>query len=99
MIEIFLAGRTLAPATQHALAHNFHHVVTRASAAVEPVEAVEDEVERERELGAVIAWSEGASVGDREGHLHGIRMGGTELAFELGGRTRIEVPGIVEERL
>jgi hypothetical protein len=30
------------------------------SAALEPVEAVEDEVERERELGVVIAWSKGA---------------------------------------
>jgi hypothetical protein len=33
---------------------------------VEPVEAVEDEVERECEIGVVIAWSEGATVGDRE---------------------------------
>ena len=45
------------------------------SAALEPVEAVEDEVERVRELGGVIAWSQGAVVGDREGHLHDVGMG------------------------
>jgi hypothetical protein len=66
---------------------------------VEPVEAVEEEVERERELGVVITGSEGATVGDREGHLDDVGMGSAELALELGGRRRIEVPGIVEERL
>jgi NADPH:quinone reductase-like Zn-dependent oxidoreductase len=66
---------------------------------VESVEAVEEEVERERELGFVIARSEGAAVGDREGHLDDIGMGRTELPLEFGGRRRIKVPGIVEEPL
>jgi hypothetical protein len=59
------------------------------SAALEPVEAVEDEVERERELGVLIAWSGGATMGDRKGHIHHIGMGGAELALESGGRTFI----------
>ena len=71
------------------------------SAVLEPVEAVEDEVDRERELGGAIACSEGAVVGDREGHLHDVGVGGAELALQLGGglRAEVAVPGIVEERL
>ena len=36
------------------------------------VEAVEDEVERERELGVVIAWSEGAASRRRQDRHHGV---------------------------
>jgi hypothetical protein len=61
------------------------------SAAPEPVEAVENKVERQLEFDVVIAWSEGATVGDREGHLHDVRMGGTQLVREARGRLRIEV--------
>src|SRR6516162_3905250 len=55
-----------------------------ASAALEPGEAVEDEVERVRELGGAIACSQGAAVGDRQGHLHDVGVGSAELALELG---------------
>ena len=47
----------------------------RVSAALEPVKAVEDEVEPVRERGGVIAWSQGTVVGDRKGHLHDVGMG------------------------
>jgi hypothetical protein len=63
------------------------------SAALEPVEAVEDEVERELELDVVIAAPKGASVGDREGHLRDVRKRGAKLAGDAGGRLRLEVSG------
>src|ERR1700692_1200146 len=69
------------------------------SAALEPGEAVEDEVECELKLGVVVAPAEGAAVGDREGHLHDVGMAGAECAGEGGGRLRLEVAGIVEEGL
>src|SRR3954449_3050665 len=66
-------------------------------AAVEPGEAVEDEVECERELGVVVAPAEGTAVGDREGHLHDVGVAGAECAGEGGGSLRLEPAGIVEE--
>ena len=56
------------------------------SAALEPGEAVEDEIECELELGVVVAPAEGAAVGDREGHLHGVGMACAEFAREGSGR-------------
>src|SRR3984957_6450397 len=78
---------------------SFRPACWTGSAALEPGEAVEDEVECELELGVVVAPAEGAAVGDRQGHLHDVRMAGAECAREGGGRLRLEVAGIVEEGL
>jgi hypothetical protein len=48
------------------------------SAALEPVEAVEYEVECALELAVVIAGAEGTVVGDRESHLRDVRERGGE---------------------
>src|SRR5256885_8550904 len=86
-------------ADHHDAACRFGRPARNPSAAVEPGEAVEDEVECELELGVVVAPAEGAAVGDREGHLHDVGMAGAECAREGGGRLRLEVAGIVEEGL
>jgi hypothetical protein len=54
------------------------------SAALEPVEAVEDEVECERELGVLIAWSEGTTVGDREAAARVLAPNGTFIPNSIG---------------
>src|SRR5689334_22312244 len=102
--EAFLAPLSGPPrdSIDAALKQLLVHHETRSkppSAAEQAVEAVEDEVERERELGVVVARYKGTGVGDREGHLDGVRMGGAELAGEFGRRLGIEIRGIVEQRL
>src|SRR5690349_13511322 len=71
----------------------------RWSAALEPVEAVEDEVERELELEVVVAFAEGTVVGDGEGHLRDVGEGGAEFAGDGGGRLGVDVGGVVEKLL
>jgi hypothetical protein len=80
-------------------AWHFGRPARSRSAALEPDEAVEDEIECEFELGVVIAPAESAAVGDREGRLHDVGMAGAEFAGEAGGRLQLKVPGIVEESL
>src|ERR1700684_2135989 len=83
----------------HDAAWHFGRPARNRSAALEPGESVEDEIECEFEFGIVVAPAEGAAVGDREGHLHGVGMAGAEFAREGSGHLRLKVPGIVEESL
>jgi hypothetical protein len=55
------------------------------TAAWQPIEAVEKEIQRHHKLD-VVARSEGTAVGDREGHLHDVGVAGAELVHEAGGR-------------
>jgi hypothetical protein len=84
MIECAVADATGGGwADHHDAACRFGRPARNRSAAVEPGEAAEDEVECELELGVVVAPAEDAAVRDREGHLHDVGMAGAECAGEV----------------